>query len=177
MNTMTRMLVCTVAMLIALPLFAADEKTKKGKGKKGAQGQQASAMMMKKLESLDLTAEQKEKLEGHASTLNKTMASLRSEGLTQELSKKKAEAMKKAREEGKKGQNVEAEVLASLNLTDDQQAVLKKASAAQTAFVKGIANTLTEEQMGQLPDAVKQQLTRAKGAGGKGAGKKGKAAA
>lgn len=166
---MTRVLVCSVAMLIALPLFAADDTAKKGKGKgkKGAQGQQASAMMMKKLESLDLTAEQKEKLEAHASTLNTTMASLREEGLTPALAKQKADAMKKAREEGKKGKNVEADVLASLSLTDEQQAMLKKAAAAQTAFLKGVANTLTEEQMGQLPDAVKQQLTRAKGAGGK----------
>ena len=152
-------------MLIALRLFAADEANEK---KKGGGANKAAATMMKKLESVDLTAEQKTKLESLAGELNITVASLKEEGFTPDLMKKKAEAMKAAREEGKKGKKVEAEVMASMNLTDPQQAMMKKMADAQLAFTKGVANTLTEEQMGQLPEAVKMQLTRAKGGVGKG---------
>ena len=169
MKSVSRMLVCLVALLLVSPSFGQDEPAKKGN--KAGKGKAASAAMMEKLAAVQLTEEQKPKLAELAKEFDTTMATLKEAGLTQELMKKKADAMKQAREEGKKGKNVEADVVASLNLTTEQQDALKKATAAQTKFQKGIATTLTAEQIATLPEAVQQQLGRAKEPGKKGKAK------
>jgi DNA-binding MarR family transcriptional regulator len=171
MNQISRSLFCIAALIFVSPSFGEDEAAKKGK-RNGAKGKAASAQMMSKLEGVVFTPEQKTKLDELANELNSAMAALREEGFTPELAKQKADAVKKAREEGKKGRNVEAEVVAAMDITDDQKAMLKKASEAQTKFQRGIATTLTEEQISTLPEELKTQLNRAKANG-----KKAKAAA
>ena len=98
--------------------------------------------MLNKLDALELSADQKSKVEAAAKELNSTMMTLR-----------------------KKGKDLEATVMASLNLSDDQQALLKKAAEAQTKFQKVVAETLTAEQLTALPQQLQQQLKRAKGEG------------
>ncbi|MGV3486673.1 MAG: hypothetical protein ACO1RT_19805 [Planctomycetaceae bacterium] len=169
MKRISAMLLCLAAILLVSPSFAEDAPAKKGKGK--GKGKSQSAAMMEKLSAAELTAEQKTKIEALGKELDTTMATLREEGFTPALAKQKADAMKKAREEGKRGKNVEADVLASLNLTEEQKAVLKKAADAQVKFNKGVANELTDEQIAKLPQALQQQLNRAKGAAGAGGGK------
>lgn len=166
MNRISGMLVCLVAMMLVSPLFAQDAAEKKGKGKGKGKGQSASAAMMEKLAAVELTTEQKAKLETVAKEHDAAMAALRGQGFTAELQKQKMDAVKKAREEGKKGKNVEAEVLASMQITDEQKAVLKKAGDAQAKFNKAVATELTDEQLAKLPQTLQQQLNRAKGAAG-----------
>jgi hypothetical protein len=161
MKNVSRLLVCSLALLIASPLFAEDAKPKK---EKPVKGRGVAAGMLNKLDALELSADQKSKVEAAAKELNSTMMTLRKEGIA-DLTKQKAEAMKKAREEGKKGKDLEATVMASLNLSDDQQALLKKAAEAQTKFQKVVAETLTAEQLTALPQQLQQQLKRAKGEG------------
>jgi Spy/CpxP family protein refolding chaperone len=161
MKRFSQMLLCLVAMLLVSPSFGEDEPAKKAKGK-GAKGKTASAAMVEKLAAVELTDEQKSKLAELSTELDGAIATLKEAGFTQELQKKKADAMKKAREEGKKGKGVEAEVLASLNLTAEQQELLKKAGAAQAKFQKGVATILTDEQIAKLPEADQQNLKRAK---------------
>ncbi len=164
MNRFSRMLICGVAAMLVVPCLAAEDGAKKkGKGK----GAKPSAAMVGKLSSVELTAEQKAKIDELASELDATMATLKEEGLTAELTKKKAEAMKAAREEGKKGKNIEADVLASMGLTEAETALLKKQGEAQTKFTKGIAALLTDEQIATLPQAVQGQLNHAKPKGKK----------
>lgn len=159
MKNASRMLVCSLVLLLASPLFAEEGKPKK---EKAAKAKGPAAGMLSKLESLDLSAEQKSKLETAAKELNGTMATLRKDGIA-DLSKQKAEAVKKAREEGKKGKDLEAAAVASLNLSSDQQALLKKAAEAQTKFQKVVAETLTADQIAALPPQLQQQLKRSKG--------------
>lgn len=159
MKNVSRLLVCSLVLLLASPLFAEEGKPKKDKA---AKGKGPAAGMLNKLKSLELSADQKSKLETAAQELNDTMATLRKDGIA-DLSKRKGEAMKKAREEGKKGKDLEAAVAASLNLSDDQQALLKKASEAQAKFQKVVAETLTADQIAALPQQLQQQLKRAKG--------------
>jgi hypothetical protein len=165
MKNLSRMVLCLAAALVISPVFAEDAPAKKGK--KGEKAKPASAFMMEKLNAIELTDDQKAKLAEVAAEFDASMKSLRDEGLTQELSKKKAEAMKKAREEGKKGKELETEVMASLDVTEEQQALLKKAAEAQAKFQKGMATMLTEEQIATLPEATQQQLNRIKNAGSK----------
>ncbi len=162
MKSMSRMLLCLIALLLVSPAFGEDEAAAKPKGK-NAKGKTASAGMVEKLMAVELTDEQKSKVTELAAELDATMATLKEGGLTAELQKKKMEAMKKAREEGKKGKDLEAEVMASLNLTAEQQELLKKAAEAQGKFQKGVAGLLTEEQMAKLPEADQTLLKRAKG--------------
>jgi len=67
----------------------------------------------------------------------------------------------------KKGKDRAADVVASLDITDEQKVMLTKAGEAQVAFQKGIAETLTQKQMGQLPEDVKKTLSTTKGGQGK----------
>lgn len=157
----SRILVCALALIFVSSSFAEDAPKKKDKQAKGAKGP-ASGMVNKLTSTVELTAEQKDKLEKAANELNTTMATLRAEGLTPDLNKKKGEAMKKAREEGKKGKDLEAAVVASLNLTEAQQAAMKKAGAAQAAFQKAVATILTDEQIASLPAQMQAQMKRAK---------------
>jgi hypothetical protein len=157
----SRILVCALALMFVSSSFAEDAPKKKGKQAKGAKGP-ATAMMSKLTAAVDLTAEQKDKLEKAATELNTTMATLRAEGLTPDLNKKKGEAMKKAREEGKKGKDLEAAVVASLNLTEAQQSAMKKAGEAQSTFQKTVAMILTDEQIAALPAQMQAQMKRAK---------------
>ena len=165
MNRISRWLLCVVALMFVSPSFGEDEPAKQGKGK-GAKGKTAASQMMSKLEGIELTPEQKTKLDELGTELNASMKSLREAGYTPELGKQKADAVKKAREEGKKGKNVEADVVAAMDLTDEQKTMLTKASEAQAKFQKGIATTLTEEQIEKLPEELKMQFSRLK-AGGK----------
>ena len=61
MKKMSAMLLCFAAMLLVSPSFAEDAPDKKAKGR--GKGKTASAAMMEKLAAVDLTAEQKTKIE------------------------------------------------------------------------------------------------------------------
>lgn len=159
---------CALALMFVSASFAEDAPKKKAKGPKGAKG--PAAAMMGKLSAVELTPEQKDKLEKAANELNSTMVKLRDEGLTPELNKQKAAAMKKAREEGKKGKDAEAAAAAALNLTDAQKTAMKSAGAAQAKFQKTVAEMLTDDQIAKLPEQLQAQLKRAK-SGDKAAGK------
>jgi|GEM_PF-2522135 len=161
MNRVSRWLLCVVAVMFVSPSFGEDEPAKKKKGK-DAERKTVSSQMISKLDGIEMTPEQKTKLEEIVTELNASMATLHESGLTPELAKQKSDAVKKAREAGKKGKNVDADVIAAMDLTDDQKTVLKKASQAQAKFQKGIAASLTDEQIAQLPEESQKQFKRLK---------------
>ncbi len=164
---MRRVLICAVIAALVSPVMA-QNAGKRGQGR----GNQAVTNMMKNLEAVELTSEQKVKIEKAAEELKTSLVALQSEGFKPDWNKQKAEAMKKAREEGVKGKELESKVLASLDLTDDQKAVLKKHADAMTKFQRAVATTLTSEQIEKLPQQLKTQLTRALPKGKQAKGKK-----
>ncbi len=87
MKSMSRMLLCLIALLLMSPAFGEDEAAAKPKGK-GAKGKTASAGMVEKLKAVDLTDEQKSKVTELAAELDATMATLKEGGLTAELQKR-----------------------------------------------------------------------------------------
>lgn len=186
----------SLAALIASPIFAGDqkkteekgdkakakaraEKGKEARAEKGKEGRakQAKARSVVRLpKGIELSAEQQEKLAainakyaGKVGDLREKMAGL----VTAEQRKAKAEAIKAAREAGKKGPEARAAIAEAGNLSEEQQAKaaeLKKAlgeitKQAQTE-AKGI---LTDEQVASLrggkqgkPDAPRKNKDDAK---------------
>jgi cell division protein ZapA (FtsZ GTPase activity inhibitor) len=116
---------------------------------------------------LELTPEQKTKIDAAAKEFNDAMATLKKEGLTPALSKKQADAMKAARDAGKKGPTLADDVLASLDITDEQKGLLKKAREIQAKMQKNLAAALTETQIAGLPQGAKTTLKRAASEGKK----------
>lgn len=151
-------LVCATAIaLAAFPAEAQDAERQRGQGRE----RQLNNPLFKAVEELDLTEEQKSKVAALRKEFTETMAELRRKGLTQELTRKRNEAASKAREEGKTGQEAQAAALASLDATDEQKELLKKASETQTKMQRGLASVLTREQIAKLPQAQRRTLNRA----------------
>lgn len=114
--------------------------------------------MLKAVDGLTLTAEQKPKVEEAAKEFTETILALRKEGLTQGLNKKKADAAKAAREAGKKGRELEAAVMSTIDATDEEKALLKKAEEANAKLAKTMGSVLTAEQIATLPPQMQQAL-------------------
>lgn len=114
--------------------------------------------MLKAVEGLTLTAEQKPKVEEAKQEFTETILALRKQGLTQALNKKKADAVKAAREAGKKGRELESAVMAAIDATDEEKAILKKAEAANAKLAKSMGAVLSAEQIAMLPPRMQQAL-------------------
>jgi hypothetical protein len=130
-------------------------------GNADKKGRQVNNPLLKATEKLELTAEQKEKVTALGKEFTTTMVALREKGLTPELTKKKSEAVKAARDSGKKGAEVQEAAMAKLDATAEEKEILKQAAEAQTKLTKGLATVLTKEQIAKLPEQPRQNLTRA----------------
>jgi len=166
---MLRNLVCLTLMVLVAGSVMADEKEKKGKGKKRA-GRKPSATQ-RFVAKLELTDEQKEQVAGIDKQFGERFGKLQKEMndlLTDEQKKARTEAQKAAKADGTKGAEARKASEAALNLTDDQKEKRKEQMASQrklnAEIVAALKKVLTEEQQASLPKATR---------GGKG-GKKGK---
>lgn len=159
MKSFSKVMLFALMFLIAVPAMA--QKT----AKPNAKG--AANPLLKAVGELELTPEQKTKIDAAAKEFNDAMAALRKEGLTPALNKKQADAMKAARDAGKKGPTLADDVLASLDITDEQKGLLKKAREIQAKMQKNLAAALTETQIAGLPQGAKTTLKRAASEGKK----------
>ena len=165
--------------LLALTLVAvfsvtaiADEKPKgKKKGKAGEN--RMVTKLMSSLKEVGLSDEQMTDVKAAAATYQASVKEIHEAGLTPEVAKKYADAMKEAREAGLKGKEVA--VKAKEAVTEEESALMQKMQTATVMMKKAVVGVLTEEQMKALPEAVRKQLQPRKG--GKGKGKKKKEAA
>lgn len=151
------------------------KETAKKEAAKPADEKKRSAVanpMLKAVEGLTLTAEQKPKVEEAAKEFTETILALRKEGLTQGLNKKKADAAKAAREAGKKGRELDAAVMSTIDATDEEKALLKKAEEANAKLAKTMGTVLTADQIATLPPQMQQALGVKKSAEKKPAAKK-----
>lgn len=147
-----------VVLATALTTPAMGQKAEKAKTPKA---RQAASPLVKAVQELELTDEQKAKVDAASKEYTDSMAALRKQGLTPQLTKKRTDAVKAARESGKKGADLATEVLAKLDISDEQKALLKQASEAQTKLQKSLAAALTSEQIGKMPKQMKSTLTKA----------------
>ena len=139
-------LILGLALLIAMPLMADDEK-KKGKGKGKGRGNQLLAATMKRLAKAELTGEQKEKITAMAKEWQPKIAEItKKAALTKEQRTKMTEARKKAAADGKKGKAAREAVMAAAGLSDEQKEAQNAANKARAEFGQAVNALLSAEQ-------------------------------
>ncbi len=124
--TMFRSFMCLTLIALVCGVGVADEKEKKGKGKRGRKGPTATQRFVGKL---DLTHEKEVKvaaIDKQFATRNKELASKKKELLTDEQMKAQRAASKAAKEAGKKGAEARKAVMAAVTLTNEQKAKQKE---------------------------------------------------
>lgn len=137
-------LILGLALLVATPLMAEDEK-KKGKGK--GRGNQLLAATMKRLAKAELTGEQKEKITAMAKEWQPKIAELtKKAALTKEQREKMTAARKKAAEEGKKGKEAREAMMAAAGLSEEQKEAQNAANKARADFGQAVNGLLSAEQ-------------------------------
>lgn len=162
-------LALTIAFATLAPSFAQDavKKGKKGKGKKE---RSPSAAVMQLIKGVELTAEQKPKVEALAKEWGPKLQATfkkRTDLLTAEQKKAQNDARKAGVKDGKKGKDLQKLVTAAVSLTEEQKTKMATASKAhnelRTSVLKKISELLTDEQKAKIPALNK----KAKGAGKK----------
>ena len=168
----TKIFCLAFAVMFASVAVADDEPAKKKRRATNPRNNMVTAVM-KQLEKAELTDEQKTKIQELA---KKSMAQLKearqAAGITPELMKKRAAAMKELRETGEKKKLVEltAEANKKAGVTEQQAEVFKKSNAARAALIKSAVALLSDEQKEKLP----KQLLRGRNAGQQAKGKRAK---
>ena len=150
-KTITILTACVLTLSFVVPAVAADKKKK-------------TPVAIKVPKSIELTAEQKTKLDALNKEFGPKLAECRKKQasiITADQKKARAEAMKKAKADGKKGKELRAAVNAALAITADQktkQAETKKAMAALNKQIKTqLAALLTDEQKAKLKGGKKKK--------------------
>ncbi len=146
-------LAVALVLTIAAPLLAQNRPRRGG----GRQAMRPFAMELRMLEGLDLTSEQKAKVEALVKEYSPKMeeAMKARQGIfTEEQRKALPEAMKAAREAGKRGPEAMAAIQAELKVTDEQKAKLaeaeKQTMTVRKEFLDKARELLTPEQLEQL---------------------------
>ena len=132
-SLMRLMFVWGLMLSVVAMAGAADEAKGKGKKKEAAAGGQQVFQLPKEI---PLTDDQKTKLETLKKEHSPKLAELAKkldEGVTDDQKKARREVMAKAKTDGKKGNELQAEVDKALNLTDEQK---KKRSEVQPEMAK-----------------------------------------
>jgi Spy/CpxP family protein refolding chaperone len=135
------------------------EKTKEFKEERKEQRQENLTERLAHLKELDLTEAERAKIEEIRKEYHpKIVAAM--EGLKGILN----EDQKKGREEGLKAGKKHREIVASLNLTDEQkekvQAVCKEVASTVREELEKIRDVLTEEQQAKLPELKEERQER-----------------
>lgn len=175
LKTFSRVLVPVLVLAIAIPVMAQEKKRgeRKQAGEKGKQ--QLQVLPQQLLEGLELTAEQKAKLEKIAEEMKAPLTEVRkaqSDILTAEQKKAREEAMKAAKEAGKKPQEAKKAVDEALKLTPEQKEKMAKVDAKMAEVQKQIRAKVMEVLTPEQRKAVEEKMAKGKGKG-KGEGKKG----
>ena len=151
-KTLTILTACVLAVSFVTPVIAADKKKKK------------APTAVKVPMGIELTADQKTKLDALNKEFGPKLAECRKKAagiITADQKKARAEAVKKAKADGKKGKEVQAAANAALAITADQknqQAECKKSMQALNKEIKTqFAALLTDDQKAKLKGGKKKK--------------------
>jgi len=151
-KTLAILTACVLAVSFVAPVMAADKKKKK------------APTAVKVPMGIELTADQKTKLDALNKEFGPKLAECRKKAagiITADQKKARAEAVKKAKADGKKGKEVQAAANTALAITADQktqQAECKKAMQALNKEIKTqFAALLTDEQKAKLKGGKKKK--------------------
>jgi Spy/CpxP family protein refolding chaperone len=166
MKSVRILLVMAFALSIAGAAAAQDKEKTKAKAKAPPLSPAAQAMLRierlrEAVESLDLTAEQKEQLQKARQDLGPKMKEVVEkirDLLSEEQRKNVEEAAKKAQEAGKKGAALFRAVESSVKLTDEQTQKMNKVgqeiAALQKEMMKAVMGVLTPEQREKIKEKM-----------------------
>ena len=150
-KTITILSACLLTVAFVAPAVAADKKKK-------------TPVAIKVPKSIELTADQKTKLDALNKEFGPKLAECRKKAasiITADQKKARAEATKKAKADGKKGKELRAAANAAVAITADQktqQAECKKAMGALNKEIRTqFAALLTDEQKAKLKGGKKKK--------------------
>ncbi|MGI6414236.1 MAG: hypothetical protein ACOX1P_01095 [Thermoguttaceae bacterium] len=169
-KTFSRVLAPLLVLAIAIPVMA-QEKQKRGQRKQPAEKgrQQAQVLPRQLLEGLELSAEQKAKLEAIAKEMRAPLVEARKalgDILTDEQKAAREAAMKAAKEAGKKPQEAQKAAEEALKLTPEQKEkmtkVRKKMAELEKTIRDKVMEVLTPEQRAAVEEKMKARRDEAK---------------
>ena len=144
-KTLTILTACVLAVSFVTPVMAADKKKKK------------APTAVKVPKGIELTADQKTKVDALNKEFGPKLAECRKKAksiITAEQKKARAEAIKKAKADGKNKKEANAAANAAVAITDDQKAQQTECKKAMGALNKEIrtqfAALLTDEQKAKI---------------------------
>jgi hypothetical protein len=154
------LLICTTIVCFFGSNVSAQETAKKA-----GRGDPETAMVnqfLKQLEPAGLSQETTDKIkENFTKTVKEVMAKRKAVNLTPQMLKDRAEASKKAREDGKKPKEIREIAIAAMKANEEQKKVLAETEEMLTKTRIEIGKMLTEEQMGKLPKQFQVNLKEA----------------
>jgi hypothetical protein len=113
---------------------------------------------MRAFENADLSAETNKKAEElFGKSLKEVIIKREKAGISQDLVKKYTSALKQAREAGKKGRNLPADMRKSTGFSDDQSRVFEETEATLDKARMEVVKLLTAEQFKKLPEQLQKR--------------------
>ena len=158
----TKFAVIALAAVMVNPLFADDEATPKKK-RRNATGarQNVAAQLIKQLDAIELSDEQKTKIKELGAKATEQMKAIRTEaGLTPAVQKKRAEVVKSMQDSELKGKQRVAAVNEKAGLNEEQAKALAKVNAIRTKFQTEVIAMLSDAQKEKLPQRL-QRMAKA----------------
>ncbi len=139
-------------LAIAALLIHSVSLNAQGKGDKKDPAKAMVTHFMKQLEKAELKDEETTKIKEMFSKVATDVAAKRkASGITADILKKRTDASKAAKEEGKKGKEIQAAAEAAMGLTADQTKVFNETEGLLGKVRVEIGKLLTPEQLGKLP--------------------------
>ncbi len=156
------LLVATAILVQSVSLNAQEKGDKKDPAKNMV------TQFMKQLEKAELKEEETNKIKDMFQKVAKDVAGKRTEvGITPEMMKKRADAQKSAKEDGKKGKDMQEAVETAMGMSADQTKVFKETEEMLAKVKVEIGKTMTADQIAKLPEqaqnAFKEKAGRGKG--------------
>jgi Spy/CpxP family protein refolding chaperone len=160
MRAVRAILTLGLVLAIAAPLLAQQEKPKP-KRPRAKTERRGGMSMMRMLRGIELTADQKAKLQKIEKEMRPKFAELRKKAdaiLTPEQKKARAEAMKNAREEGKRGRELFQAAREAVKLTDKQKEETAKVRKEMGELFTQVRNKLMEVLTPEQKEALKKRM-------------------
>jgi hypothetical protein len=160
--------VCSVVAACTL-LFTFDPTVNaQDKGSKKDPVNVMVTQFMKQLEKAELKEDEANKIKEMFAKVAKEVSKTRSEsGITTEILKKRAEAAKAAKQDGKKGKEAQAAIEESMGLTEEQSKVYQETEAVLGKVRVEIGKLMTAEQLAKLPENAQNAFKQKAGKGKK----------
>ncbi|MEX0791500.1 MAG: Spy/CpxP family protein refolding chaperone [Pirellulaceae bacterium] len=164
MKCILNLLVLTILVGVVAPLIAAEEPAKPKKpAQREARQRNQAAGPLNAVMKLDLTSEQKEKIEAIRKAHMPALQELNKKvGMTPELRKKMMEIMKEGREQGLKGKKLQEFVAEKSPLSAEQQEAQAEVRKATAKLREEVGALLTDEQREKLGNAWKKAKAKPK---------------